>query len=122
MNSVQIKENTWLSIIIYIDYNTNFAYYKIPSTGYAIKTHGVWYDDVPSLNTNAIFIDLFCDNTSVNDRTAYFVKYYNLVLSAINTLPKLNIEYNDSKFNLHPNPSTNLVNITNSENLSIKKN
>ena len=50
------------------------------------------------------------------------IKLDDFTISAINTLPKLNtIEYISEKFNVYPNPATNIVNITNSENLSVKQ-
>jgi len=51
-----------------------------------------------------------------------FLKVDNILISAVNTLPKLNIVTIDSaKFNLYPNPATNIVNITNNENLVINQ-
>src|SRR5690606_2898816 len=53
-----------------------------------------------------------------NLNSASVVKYDNIKLSALQTLPSYILSTNEqlaAKFNLYPNPATNVVNITNSE-------
>src|SRR5690554_6231791 len=51
-------------------------------------------------------------------------KYDNIKITALNAVPPyvLNAEnFLAQKFNLYPNPATNIVNITNSENMAVQQ-
>lgn len=49
-------------------------------------------------------------------------KYDNIIVSAVSTVPTASV-YNvlSSKFNIYPNPVTNMLTVTNSENIIIKE-
>lgn len=105
---------TWVSFELFLDYNTNMAYVYIPSLG-IIKSDAFTVYDVPST--------LFLNGTVKNNDFKKGVKYDNIKLTALQTLPKyLNVNnFISSKFNLYPNPATNYITITNQENINIEE-
>ena len=110
---------TWQKIIIYIDFNNFETFVEFPSRNYAVKSNIPMHKrDDASLFDDIEFTQHANDNFF---RTAFF-KIDNIKISAVNTLPTLYIiDLDASKFNLYPNPATNIVNINNSENMSVKQ-
>jgi len=112
------QQNTWQKIIIYVDYNNYNLYFEFPSKNYAVKSNRQMDIDNPLEYVQIGFHVFFTDNFYGNS----FLKVDNIKISAVNTLPTLNIiDLDSSKFNLYPNPANNIVNITNNENMSIKQ-
>lgn len=109
----------WVKVEIVLDYSTKKAYLHIPSLNFLfINDFDTKITPTPSVDWAIISFRL--DNISHPDAV---VKIDNLKLSAIPTLPTF-LDVNDyisRKFNLYPNPATNLVTISNSENLSVKQ-
>src|SRR5690606_25041752 len=113
--------NTWLPVELFIDYKYE--------TGTVIG--GDIYVYIPALNilktanfTHSETIDLFTIRGSGSGNLSVAVKYDNIKLSALQTLPSYILSTNEqfaAKFNLYPNPATNVVNITNSENRLVNK-
>lgn len=107
--------NTWIKVEMVIDYNTNKYYYYLPSLninkGYSAIIGGS-LSDVKDI----LFVSNFLDSSSV-------VKLDNIKLSGMSTLPTYLSTDNFliEKFNIFPNPASNVVDITNSENMSIKQ-
>ena len=115
--------HTWIKVEIYIEYN-------------ASTNTSCVYTYVPSLNYLAVyersgFNFLSCDVLKIGANvqhskqafTGVLMKYDNLKLSAIPTRPS-HVSVNEwlaAKFNIYPNPATNVVNITNSENMLVKQ-
>lgn len=122
-------DQTWVKAILYIDFIKSQIYFEVPSLGI---THR--YDLPFQLNTSInpqtgfmydspkkIQIDVGGDYPSPL-KQPQIVKVDNFKLSAINTAPTAHIkDIISSKFNIFPNPATNIVNITNSENIFIKQ-
>jgi len=108
---------SWIKIEIFHDFKNLKTYYHIPSLNY-LSIEG--YNINPSTRVDNIYMILYLNNIAHSNA---LVKIDNFKLSAISTLPKfLDVnEYMSEKFNLYPNPATNIVNITNSENLSVKQ-
>ena len=113
-----VKPNVWQKIIFYIDYNNYEAYIDFPSANYTAKIYNINPTD-DALNLNYLRFALRSEDNLTQKN---FFKIDNIKISAIETLPNLNVVYLDSsKFNLYPNPATNIVNITNIENMFIKQ-
>ena len=102
----------WLKVEVYVDYNTQNSYFYIPTLNLqktANFTHNMTFDAM-SFSTGSL-------------KSASIVKYDNIKLTAIQTLPSYilsNNEYLATKFNVFPNPATNVVNITNADNLYVE--
>ena len=123
------SDQTWIKAILYIDFTKSQVYFEVPSLGI---THR--YDLPFQLNTSInpqtgfmydspkkIQIDVGGDYPSLL-KQPQIVKVDNFKLSAINTAPTAHIKHViSSKFNIFPNPATNIVNITNNENMSVKQ-
>lgn len=106
---------SWFTIKLYVDYNTNTLYFHIPALGFLHKaaytaTFGVV--DQVHLRSGGI------NNT-------YIVhKYDNVRLAALKTVPPEVLSADDflaNKFNLYPNPAANTLNITNQENIGLQQ-
>lgn len=117
-----LPKNTWLTLELYIDYDYNKVYYSIPALNYTI----VFNTNLAPLGGTSIesVPEKLLFRNSKNGIGNYTLKFDNINLSAQNTTPIVTVglkEFLSLKFNLFPNPATNLVNITNSENMSVKQ-
>lgn len=107
--------NTWIKVEMVIDYNTNKYHYYLPllniNKEYSYLTGG----SLPDVE-DILFVSNFLDSSSV-------VKLDNIKLSGMPKLPTYLSTDNflEEKFNIFPNPASNVVNITNSENISVKQ-
>lgn len=121
----ELSDNTWVTLVIYIDYTSGYVYLEMPSINISIRSIQ------PLLGTSDGFefanhIDLslqiqpnvFTDNSN---RNSYFVKFDNLKMSAVNTLPLSLKKLAATKFTIFPNPITDFVTITNSDNIGVKQ-
>ena len=115
--------NTWIKTEVYIEYNANtntsYQYTYIPLLNYlaVLERNGI-----NLLNGDQLRISFLVDQPTQAFGGA-LMKYDNFKLSAIPTRPahvSVN-EYLSSKFNLYPNPATNVVNITNAENMLVNQ-
>ena len=98
---------------MYIDFNTNKIYYYIPTLNILHTT---------TFTHNFQPIKLYLNTTGLNSQSV--VKYDNIELSALQNLPTYILSTSEQlslKFNLFPNPATNVVNLTNSENMSVNQ-
>src|SRR5690606_24611504 len=104
-------EELWFTVKFYVDYNTNKLYLHIPALGIL---HGYSY------TTTLGDISQFSIASGISDAyTGAFHKYDNVRLTALKSLPTELLSTNNflsEKFNLYPNPASNVVNITNNEN------
>ncbi len=108
-------ENMWIKSEIFVDYNTKKIYFYIPTLN--LYTTGTFSHNRMSDNINIIINSL--NTTSV-------VKIDNIKLTALSTVPPevVALSVNKqlaTKFNLYPNPATNVVNITNEENMQVNQ-
>lgn len=108
---------SWISVKFFIDYNSD--------------TDGTYYLYIPSLNilgsssffnTSPYLPELLSFSTA-QISIQQGVKFDNISISAIDTLPSyLGMDdFVSSKFNIFPNPVTDIITITNSENISIEE-
>lgn len=124
---IQLPVNTWTTLEVYIDYNSNKIYFSIPSinytvvenAGYNFDLSGVEHDDSPV--QLMFFVGKFYNAVPVNATTT---RFDNINISAQNTVPVVTVGLNEhlsSQFNLYPNPATNVVNITNNGNMLVQQ-
>ena len=108
--------NIWIKAELYIDFNTNKCYFYLP-------TLNLFRADNIYPNSNI----LIGDNLSVSAqglKPGSVVKYDNIKLSALPTVPAYILSANEmvsATFNMYPNPATNVVNITNTQNILIEQ-
>jgi len=123
----QLPVNTWVTFIVYLDYNNKKIYFETP---YFNK---VAVGEFLNKSTSTNLIEDF-KPTSVHLRsTANIInasqmdhKFDNIKITGLKTVPTniIALTINEQlaqSFNLYPNPATNIVNITNNENISIKQ-
>src|SRR5690606_32487162 len=111
-NNTVFPFKMWLKVEVFVDYNTKDAYYYIPTLNLQ-KSAKFTHTKVPE---GLAFV-------TSSMKSASIVKYDNIKLTAIQTLPSYILSTNEqlaAKFNLFPNPATNVVNITNADNLYVE--
>ncbi len=106
---------SWLTIKLYIDYNTYKLYIYIPKLNIL---HAVPIKQIPS------FDEIFLSSSLNGTYSGIFNKFDNVRLTALKNVPPEVLSTNtflSEKFNLFPNPASNVVNISNSENRIVNK-
>ncbi|RRA94866.1 T9SS type A sorting domain-containing protein [Paenimyroides viscosum] len=110
--------NNWIKVEIYIDYTTNTIHFYAPGYIYrAEKFNNIGQPD------KVVVGDSFHAKGSPLT-PALSTKMDNMKITAIPTLPSyiLNIdEILASKFNVFPNPASDIVTITNNENIGVEQ-
>lgn len=115
LNLTPAVMNTWISVEVFFDYNTSKLYVYVPTLN-ILKSH-TFYSSLFPLQFQMSGRNFISSNTNSG------IKYDNIKISAIGTLPTY-LSVDDviaSKFNVFPNPATNIVTITNNENISIQQ-
>jgi len=121
---------TWIKLNVYLDYNNKKAYFETPYLGTVVVSDFLQLSTSTNLaNDDKYKITSVIFQTSTEDQNRSLStdnKYDNIKLIALDSVPPEVIalstnEQLSKKFNLYPNPATNIVNITNSENLSVKQ-
>lgn len=111
--SATFPNNTWHKVEIFFDYNAKKAYYYIPNLNLFRA------DNILSIKLqDNIF--LYVSGLKIGS----VVKYDNIKLTALPSVPSYILSANEiesAKFNMYPNPATNMVNITNSENMLVEQ-
>jgi len=105
--------NMWIKAELFIDYNTQKAYFYIPTLN-LFRADTIFNSKTPD---NMSFTGSYLQLTSV-------VKFDNIKLTALQSVPAYLLSANEwvsSTFNLYPNPAENVVNITNSENMQVQQ-
>jgi len=107
--------NTWIKVEAFIDYNTNKVYFYLPTLNLQAKSKGSFTQtgklNYVSFNVNQL-------------NAASVAKFDNIKISALQTLPSYilsNNEFITATFNVFPNPATNMVTITNNENIVVEQ-
>src|SRR5690606_9515240 len=108
--------NIWIKAELFIDYNTQKAYFYIPTLNLfradAIINNSKTPDNIRFLGSSL--------------KSGSVVKFDNIKLTALQSVPAYidalsTDEWLASQFNLYPNPAANVVNITNSENMQVQQ-
>src|SRR5690554_1136378 len=112
--------NTWVSFIVYLDYDNKKVYFETPY----FNTVAVGDFLSQSTSTNLMedfkptsFFYIFSAPAQVDQ--PMINKLDNIKITALNAVPPHILSVNTilaEQFNLYPNPATNMVNITNGEN------
>ena len=122
--------NTWVKLTAYLDYPNRKVYFEIPSLNKVFVSDFLKND--PSTNLiedyKPSIISLLAGFTTSTQgqQTVTRNRYDNIKLTALNVVPPevINLSVNEqlaTKFNLYPNPATNVVNITNTDNLFVER-
>lgn len=109
-----LKLKTWVKIFFYLDFSNQKYYTLIPS-------NNVIYSCTLDPNTLVSSFLLKNSNWIGSNATIPVYKYDNLIISAVNTVPLSSEDFISEKFNIYPNPVTNMLTVTTSENVTIKK-
>lgn len=119
---VVIPKNTWVTLELYVDYNNSKVYYSIPSFNYTVAYNMIALDPDGNGENDGMPEKLtFLSNKSAV-QSDYTLRIDNINMSAQNTVPALSTNnVLATTFNLYPNPATNIVNITNSENMLVNQ-
>ena len=113
--SANFPHNIWLKVEMFIDFNTKKVYYYIPTLNIfkvdLMITSNLYYPDNISISGDWL-------------KPGSVVKYDNIKLSALPTVPAYILSANEmvsATFNMYPNPATNVVNITNTQNILVEQ-
>ena len=112
-NATTFPYNMWIKSELFIDYNTKKCYFYLPTLN--LFRADDFYD--VSEGDNIQLSGFYLKPGSV-------VKYDNIKLSALPTVPAYILSANEmvsAMFNMYPNPATNVVNITNAENILVEQ-
>jgi len=126
-NSLYVTKNRWCQLICYVDYNSNTAYIEIPALSIVKKTPAFDKLIPPDHVDNYPPTDLRLNigrNINATNEPASLLKFDNIKITALKAVPPhlLNVDsFLSDKFNLYPNPATNIVNITNSKNMLVNQ-
>src|SRR5690554_1764396 len=142
-STVRLPVNSWVTIEVYIDYGSSTIYYNIP----ALNNYTVMFQ-VPDLYFGGIDTEgnPLPDDSPVkfwfmgeggfkmepnggpgidpNRDKPFRLRIDDIIISAQNTVPVVNLSINEflsEKFSLYPNPASNSVTITNSENRRVNQ-
>jgi len=112
-NTMPFPYNMWLKAEMFVDYNANNVYFYLPTLNIQATA--------PFYHTSKPFSLVF-GAESLNASSV--VKVDNIKVSGLKTLPSYILSTNEqlaAKFNLYPNPATNVVTITNAENMQVQQ-
>ncbi len=117
LSSIILPKKTWLKVVYYVDFTNQKLYFRIPALAInEVKTTTL--DMSNDLVTALHFSSL--TGTAPYNQSVY--KYDNISVSAVSLIPSASVDaVLSSKFNIYPNPVTNMLTITNSENITIKE-
>lgn len=112
--------NSWVKVEVYFEYFALTDSWEIHTYIPLLKYWGI--QKRPELAEQDIYIG-FGVYKPVQSYSGAIIKYDNIRLSAVPNRPAFaNVnEWISSKFNVYPNPTTNVVNITNSENMLVNQ-
>jgi len=133
---VILPVNTWVTVEVYIDYNNSTISVSLPTMNnytatytipYALQLRGVDIEGNPLPDDSPVKFLFFGENGINIDpqkNNPFRLRVDNINFAAQNKVPTENLAVNDQlaqKFNLFPNPATNVVNITNNENMLVNQ-
>jgi len=126
LNPPTLPFNTWVKFNVYLDYNNKKIYFETPYFNKVVK------GDFLNLSTStnlmqdykpaAISLSIVMEGVTSTHQMVN--KYDNIKLTALQAVPPHVLSADNflaEKFNLFPNPATNVVNITNSENMLVNQ-
>lgn len=124
-NDAKLPFNSWIKFIIYLDYNNNKIYFETPYFNKIVKADFLSLSTSPNLMQDFKPTAMsFIMRTSINSAVQNITKYDNIKLTALQAVPPHVLSadvFLSEKFNIYPNPATNIVTITNNENMLINQ-
>src|SRR5690606_10049812 len=108
-------DNTWVRLVMYFDYPNQKMYFSLPSIG-VLMVH-----DAPNVIPPVKSLLFIAATGGLTPSFLSFYKFDNIIISAVNTVPLSTQNFISSKFNVFPNPASNVVTITNNENIGIEE-
>lgn len=125
-SSLVLPYDTWITFKVYLDYDNKKAYFETP------YFNTVAVGDFLSQITSTNLIDdfkpsgLLYNMSKITGGGQRINKLDNIKITGLNAVPQsvINLSINnflEEKFNLYPNPATNVVSITNNENMLVEK-
>jgi len=120
VETIPISPWSWIKVIAYVDYTTGYVYFEIPSTNIAYKSKAPLRSNYFKI-FNLLLLTFTSDVTSNNgNRPPCFAKLDNFKVSVVNTLPLSLEKLTAATFTIFPNPVTDIVTITNSNNIGVE--
>lgn len=117
-----LTANTWYTFIFYLDYSNKKCYFEIPGKNYAINS--TFLNVTNPFDFKLSKIGLIVNIFDLQGDAKREQRYDNIKITALKTVPPHLLSADSflaEKFNLYPNPATNVVNITNSENMLVEQ-
>ena len=123
----KLPYKTWITYIVYLDYKNRKIYYEIPYIN-AVGSGDHFLYNINSSNLiedyKPLKIDIKFDGREEGRTTPLTNKYDNIKITALNAVPPHILSAKSvlaQNFNLYPNPATNMVHITNTENMLVNQ-
>jgi len=115
--------NTWIKFIVYLDYVNKEIYIETPYFGTVLK------GDFLDLSTSTNLLEEFkpamlgfsISTSNIISGPQMVNKYDNIKITALNKVPLSVSTFLNEQFTVFPNPASNLVNITNTQNLIVEE-
>ena len=122
--------NTWIKLVVYLDYSNKKAYFEIPHLNKAVV--GDFLKNSTSANLiqdfkpENIVLTAFMTVAPQDPLAVTSNRYDNIKVTALSSVPPevINLSTNEvlsNSFNLYLNPASNVVNITNNENMLVNQ-
>jgi len=109
-----LKPDTWVKVYYQIDYANNQVYFQIPSENIS--------GSIPTVNLqNDTPAQIYFAGYMLQGNMEVPIQYDNYKVSAVKSASLSTNEINTEDFNVYPNPVTDIINITNSENIIVEK-
>ena len=117
--------DTWVSLIVYLDYNNKKIYFETPYFNKVVA--GDFLDQSTSNNLIEDFkptsISLYA-SAQIANASQMVHRFDNIKITALKVIPPNILSINEqlaTKFSVFPNPANDIVTITNSENIGIEQ-
>ncbi|UUV22468.1 T9SS type A sorting domain-containing protein [Paenimyroides aestuarii] len=125
-----LPANQWVTLAVTIDFTNAKIYFEIPHLGIVYQYDSLPFTftdptstDEPNTNGTPVLLRIGQSYINTNDPISMYYMYDNFNFSAINTPPTPTVsvaEVLSNSFNLFPNPASNTINITNSDNYFVQ--
>ena len=118
-----LPKNTWFTFELYVDYDNSNIYYSIPALNYTVVYPITLLNPDGNAENDGLPEELSL-TSSRGTNLPNLSKFDNINISAQNTVPVVTVGVNavlSNSFNLYPNPATNIVHITNGENMLVQQ-
>src|SRR5690606_13909687 len=123
----KLPYKTWITYIVYLDYKNRKIYYEIPY----INAVGSGDHSLYNINSSNLIDDykplrikMYFDGAEEGSNIPLTNKYDNIKITALKEVPHHILSAKSvlaQNFNLYPNPATNMVHITNTENMLVNQ-